>query len=102
MILPFFYVGETEGKAARPQVSDVLKNGRHELQSRFDKTLTQRAGYGEFPDSILERYPNRKYRGEDFTPPSLFFPLPEQGADGDYSRKRRGRAFFQTGLSERI
>ncbi len=66
MILPFFYVGETEDKAARPQVSDILKNGRHELQSRFDKTLTQRAGYGEFPDSILERYPNRKYRGEDF------------------------------------
>ena len=65
LILPFFYVGESEAKK-QPSVSEMLKNGRNEAQLRFDKTLTKRAGYGEFSDSILQKYPNRKYRGEDF------------------------------------
>src|SRR5690606_5037503 len=47
-------------------VEQMLDRGRHEVQFRLDKTLQERAGYGEFSDSILERYPNRKYRGEDF------------------------------------
>lgn len=66
MILPFFHVGEPEKKVAQTQASGILKNPRHEAQIRFDKTLTSRAGYGAFSDSVLERYPNRKYRGEDF------------------------------------
>lgn len=64
LILPFFFAGEA--KKEQPSVKTMLKRGRHEVQSRFDKTLQSRAGYGEFPDSILQRYPNRKYRGEDF------------------------------------
>lgn len=64
LILPFFYVGEME--VPRENVSQILKNGRNEIQLRFDKTLNKRAGYGEFSDSILQRYPNRKYLGEDF------------------------------------
>ncbi len=64
LILPFFFAGEVEKE--QPSVQEMFKRGRHEVQSRFDKTLQSRAGYGEFPDSILQRYPNRKYRGEDF------------------------------------
>ena len=48
---------------------DFLKKARHEVQGRFDKTLTERAGYRALPDSLLERYPNRKYLGKDFTLP---------------------------------
>ncbi len=75
LIIPFFYVGEYVGidtpdriseDSRDHKLSDMLKFGRHDIQIRFDKTLTQRAGYGHFSDSILERYPNRKYRGEDF------------------------------------
>lgn len=66
MLLPFFYVGETDRTETQPKGMDILKQGRHEIQFRLDKTLTPRAGYGEFSDSILERYPNRKYKGEDF------------------------------------
>ena len=89
LIIPFFNVGDagfnrtdeglsrtdavTTGKSpnATPysplnQLSNALKYGRHEIQMRFDKTLTPRAGYGHFSDSILQRYPNRKYRGEDY------------------------------------
>lgn len=64
LIMPFFYVGESEQD--KLSLKDALKYGRSELQVRLDKTLNQRAGYGDFSDSILDRYPNRKYRGEDF------------------------------------
>lgn len=87
LIIPFFNVGDagfnrtdeglsrtdavTTGKSPnvhtpKNQLSNALKYGRHEIQIRFDKTLTPRAGYGQFTDSILQRYPNRKYRGEDY------------------------------------
>lgn len=70
MVLPFFTVKELdENKIEITDMKDInnlLKYARHEVQFRFDKTLTSRAGYGEFSDSILERYPNRQYQGEDF------------------------------------
>ncbi|MFA5463661.1 MAG: helix-hairpin-helix domain-containing protein, partial [Dysgonamonadaceae bacterium] len=67
LILPFFYVGEfVSGKKESMNVAEMVKYGRHNVQMRLDKTLTKRAGYGEFSDSILSKYPNRKYVGEDF------------------------------------
>ena len=63
-VLPFFYAGETTQK--QKTFREIIKIGRNEIQNRFDKTLTQRAGYKHFSDSILARYPNRKYLGEDF------------------------------------
>ena len=65
-ILPFFYAEVTDRGEAEVKIAEMLRRGQHELQFRLDKTLTPRAGYGDFSDSILERYPNRKYRGEDF------------------------------------
>lgn len=96
MILPFFYVGETERRDARPQAADILRNGRHEAQFRFDKTLTPRAGYGEFPDSILERYPNRKYMGEDFyTSLRYSFRYRSKIEMGITAEKDAGEPFFK-------
>lgn len=67
LILPFFYVGEFVSKKKESfNVAEMVKYGRHNVQMRLDKTLTKRAGYGEFSDSILSKYPNRKYLGEDF------------------------------------
>ncbi|HHU97663.1 MAG: helix-hairpin-helix domain-containing protein [Bacteroidota bacterium] len=84
LILPFFRVDEAEGVRVQDWAQvreqdrvwgqdrawekplDFLKKARHEVQGRFDKTLTERAGYRALPDSLLERYPNRKYLGEDF------------------------------------
>ncbi|MDD4727135.1 MAG: hypothetical protein PHN55_00070 [Dysgonamonadaceae bacterium] len=65
LILPFFYVGEVI-KRKSFNFDDFIKYSRHNLQIRFDKTLNKRAGYGDFSDSILSKYPNRKYMGEDF------------------------------------
>ena len=71
LILPFFYVGDESDENSLNSVDitdipEIIKDGRNDLQLRFDKNLNRRAGYKEYSDSILQRYPNRKYRGEDF------------------------------------
>ncbi|MGV8962068.1 MAG: ComEA family DNA-binding protein [Candidatus Saccharimonadaceae bacterium] len=66
MILPFFYIGEMITKKEPFNIAKILKDSRHNVQVRLDKTLNQKAGYGEFSDSILSKYPNRKYVGEEF------------------------------------
>ncbi len=65
-ILPFFYVGKLAQKKGPFNLGEIIKHSRHNLQLRFDKTLNNRAGYGNFSDSILSKSPNRKYLGEDF------------------------------------
>lgn len=71
LILPFFYVDAQEEIERRSsnrdeKLSEAIKYNRQEIQVRFDKTFTPRAGYGKFNDTILERYPNRKYQGGNF------------------------------------
>lgn len=96
LILPFFYVGEME--KPRETVAQMLKNGRSELQFRLDKTLNQRAGYGEFSDSILQRYPNRKYYGEDFyTSLRYSFRYRDKMQFGITAEKDPGEPFFKSG-----
>ena len=94
LILPFFYVGEMEKE--KPSVQEMLKHGRNEVQFRLDKTLNQRAGYGEFSDSILQRYPNRKYRGEDFyTSLKYSFAYRDKIQFGLLGEKDAGEPFFK-------
>jgi hypothetical protein len=89
-------VGETERKDAK--TTNMLKNGRHEAQFRLDKTLTPRAGYGEFSDSILGRYPNRKYTGEDFyTSLRYSFRYRNRIQMGITAEKDAGEPFFKPG-----
>ena len=66
LILPFFYVGEMKKNKESFNLGEIIKYSRHNVQLRFDKTLSKRAGYRDFSDSILSEYPNRKYIGEDF------------------------------------
>lgn len=100
LILPFFKVEPMEEKVlAKP--GDMLKWGQHEVQVRFDKTLTQRAGYGEFSDSILERYPNRKYRGEDFyTSLRYSFRYRDKVQMGFTAEKDAGEPFLKPGYKK--
>lgn len=98
LIAPFFYTGDTDLQKEKINVAEMLKNGRNELQFRFDKTLTKRAGYGEFSDSILERYPNRKYRGEDFyTSLRYAFRYRDKLQFGFTAEKDAGEPFFKSG-----
>lgn len=100
-ILPFFYVGETVQQKMPQKLSEILINGQSELQFRFDKTVTPRAGYGEFTDSILQRYPNRKYRGEDFyTSLRYSFSYRDKIQAGITAEKDAGEPFFKPGYTK--
>ncbi len=93
-ILPFFYVGETVEE--RKTFTEMLKYGKNEMQLRFDKTLNRRAGYGEFSDSILQKYPNRKYRGEDFYHSLKYaFSYRDKIQFGVLGEKDAGEPFFK-------
>ena len=66
LLLPFVYIGE-KGVEKRPiTVKNLLKQGSNNLQIRYDRCFQQKKGYGSYPDSVLQQYPNRKYLGEPF------------------------------------
>ena len=100
LIIPFFYVGNADEKRIETpdikQINNSIKYARHEVQLRYDKTLTPRAGYGEFTDSILERYPNREYQGENFYT-SLRYSLKykDKVQVGFTAEKDSGEPFFK-------
>ena len=100
LIIPFFYVGNADEKRIETpdikQINNSIKYARHEVQLRLDKTLTPRAGYGEFTDSILERYPNREYQGENFYT-SLRYSLKykDKVQVGFTAEKDSGEPFFK-------
>lgn len=66
LLLPFVYVGDISVDKRPFTVKNLLKYGSNELQIRYDKCFQQKKGYGSYPDSILQQYPNRKYLGESF------------------------------------
>lgn len=66
LLLPFVYVGEKTVNKRPITVKNLLKYGNNELQIRYDRCLQQKKGYGSYPDSVLTRYPNRRYLGEPF------------------------------------
>lgn len=65
-LLPFVRIGEYPVDKLPVSVENLLKKGRNELQIRYDRCFQQKAGYKTYPDSILARYPNRRYLGEPF------------------------------------
>ena len=66
LILPFVYVGEPEIRKRAISPKSLLRYGANELILRYGRTLQEKQGYMFQPDSILERYPNRRYLGEPF------------------------------------
>src|SRR5690554_793047 len=106
LIIPFFTVSieETDNKNVLnngKQTANALKHGRNEIQLRFDKTLSPRAGYGEFSDSILEKYPNRKYRGENFYHSLRYsYRYRDKIQMGFTAEKDAGEPFLESGYSK--
>lgn len=66
LILPFVNISDNIVDKAPITVRNMLKQGRNELQIRYDKCFQQKSGYCSYSDSILDKYPNRKYLGEAF------------------------------------
>ena len=94
MILPFVYVGEID--MTRPfTVQNMLKYGKNELIVRYDRGLNEKTGYQEVPDSILQRYPNRKYVGEPFyTSLRYSYSFDSRLQAGLVAEKDAGEAFW--------
>lgn len=97
-IVPFFYAGDGAPPGISRSPSGIFRGGQQELQFRLDKTVTPRAGYGNFSDSILDLYPNRKYRGEDFyTSLRYSFRYREKIQMGFTAEKDAGEPFLKQG-----
>ena len=65
LILPFLYIAEVHRERLFT-ANNLLKYGSNELMLRYDRGLNEKKGYKDVPDSILQKYPNRKYVGEPF------------------------------------
>ena len=65
-LVPFVRVGDISVEKRPFTVKNLLKYGRNELQFRYDQCFQQKKGYRDYPDSVLQKYPNRKYLGEPF------------------------------------
>ena len=66
LLYPFVYIGEKPVDKRKLSVKNMLKYGNNELILRYDNCFQQKSGYQSYPDSVLQKYPNRKYLGEPF------------------------------------
>lgn len=66
MLSFFVYVGEVKKKSKKLSLKNILRYGKHQVTTRLDIPLYDRAGYKKYNDSILQRYPNRKYAGDAY------------------------------------
>lgn len=95
----FFYVGKVEQDKGF-EWDKVLKYGHHEAIARLDIPLYERAGYGHFPDSVLSRYPNRRYLGEPFYHSVRYnFNYADRIQAGFVVEKDAGEAFLAKGFN---
>jgi hypothetical protein len=94
MMLPFVSV--------EPVVVDnfkwkyAFKYGSHEILTRYERVLEQKAGYMEYPDSILAESPNKQYLG---SPDKFYVRYRNQYKDrvswGITAEKDAGEEFFR-------
>ncbi len=95
MILPFVTVGDV--LETKFQWKEVLTRGKHEIFTRYDRVIQQKAGYLDVPDSILAENPNKKYLG---SPDHLYFRYRTQYKDrvsmGITAEKDAGEQFFNS------
>ena len=66
LLLPFVYISETMVDKRPITVKNMLKYGSNSLHINYNQCFQQKKGYCSYPDSILQRYPNRQYLGEPF------------------------------------
>lgn len=66
LLLPFVFVGDWRQERMPFTLKNLIKKGQNELLIRYDRGLQQKKGYKYQPDSVLQKYPNRKYMGEPY------------------------------------
>lgn len=97
LLLPFVYVDEPQAYKRPFNVKNMLKYGKNELVLRYDRTLQEKQGYQFQPDSILEKYPNRKYTGEPFYHSVRYsYTFDDRLQAGIVAEKDAGEPFWNT------
>ena len=66
LLLPFIRIGEEVVDKPPVTVNNLLKRSSNELILNYATCFQQKAGYRSYPDSVLSRYPNKRYLGEPF------------------------------------
>jgi len=64
MLSLFIYVGDVEGR--KFGIKDYLRMANHEVSVRTDIPFYRKAGFSDYPDSVLEKSPNKVYKGSRF------------------------------------
>ena len=91
----FVYVGEKEETGGNSIWKNMWRYGKHELITRADIPLYQRDGYKSYSDSILQRYPNRKYAGDPYYHSVRYkYSYSDRLAVGFVAEKDPGERFF--------
>lgn len=97
LLLPFVYVDEPVQRKRPMTAKNVLKYGSNELAVRYDHPLQEKQGYQYQPDSILSKYPNRKYIGEPFYHSIRYsYTFDDRLQAGFVAEKDAGEAFWNT------
>jgi DNA uptake protein and related DNA-binding proteins len=97
LLLPFIYIGDITVNKRSMNVDNLLKYGRNSLFLRYDKGFQHKKGYKQLPDSILSKYPNRKYLGEDFyTSLRYSYTFDDRVQFGFVAEKDGGEAFMNS------
>lgn len=95
LLLPFFKA-EITSTPSTPKHTFSLRKGKHDVQIRADKVFPKRDGYRSLSDSILRRYPNRVYQGEDFYHSIRYaYRIGRQLEVGMTAEKDAGEPFFK-------
>ncbi|HIP37174.1 MAG TPA: helix-hairpin-helix domain-containing protein, partial [Crocinitomix sp.] len=94
MILPF--VGIQQVKQDNFNLKKALRYGKHETFFRYQRILQTKAGYTEYPDSVLEKSPNKVYTG---SPDKLYtryrYTYKDKLSWGITAEKDAGEEFFR-------
>ena len=64
LILPFVYIEDQKDNQFNGKKRKEY--GKSEIHLRYDQGFQQKKGYINYPDSVLEASPNKKYRGEPY------------------------------------
>ncbi|MDR2626503.1 MAG: helix-hairpin-helix domain-containing protein [Dysgonamonadaceae bacterium] len=94
-ILPFVYTEVSQAKKDPLSVSKILRNGKHELLTRYDYCFQEKSGYKAAPEEEKNAHPNRYYLGEKYYASFKYgFNYKERVQLGLVGEKDPGEAFW--------
>ena len=98
LLREFIYVGEENKQPF--SWKKLLKNSRHEAVSRINIPLYLKAGYNDYSDDVLARYPNRRYLGEPYYHNLRYrFQCADKADAGFVVEKDAGEPLFAKGFN---